>query len=186
MIGKYPIVSFDTSVHNRLVEDGANAEPILAGIRSGLFFRFVGLSIEEMVACPDRVKKADLARQCARLQAGPTECIHAHGELSKLHIQAHHMNPGAYDWKTIDVRAREYQLAIALELEVPDETIELQAQWKVGESLDAVLLEMRPKLQGFLKSMAAHPQRHSRKRLPGRKEPSPILFLVSERNFTTT
>ncbi len=168
------------------MEDGANAEPILAGIRSGLFFRFVGLSIEEMVACSDRVKKANLARQCARLQAGPTECIHAHGEVSKLHIQAHHTNPGGYDWKTVDVRAREYELAIALELQIPDETMELQANWKVGKSLDAVLLEMRPKLQAVFEKHGSAPRKHSRKRLLGQREPIPILFLVLVRSFTTT
>ena len=39
MIGEIPIVSFDTSAHNRLVDDGSRSEPILAGINSGLWFR---------------------------------------------------------------------------------------------------------------------------------------------------
>jgi hypothetical protein len=57
MIGAIPIVSFDTSAHNRLVEDGSFAEPVLAGLKSGLSFRFVGLSIEEMAATANPTKR---------------------------------------------------------------------------------------------------------------------------------
>ena len=57
MIGDIPIVSFDTSSHNRLVKDGSLSEPILAGLKSGFAFRFVGLSIDEMVATADPVKR---------------------------------------------------------------------------------------------------------------------------------
>ena len=38
MIGQYPIISFDTSAHNRLVDDGALSEAVLAGLKSGLCF----------------------------------------------------------------------------------------------------------------------------------------------------
>ena len=48
-----PIVSFDTSAHNRLVKDGACSEAVMAGIKSRFFFRFAALSIEELVATPD-------------------------------------------------------------------------------------------------------------------------------------
>jgi hypothetical protein len=49
MIGEIPIVSFDTSAHNRLVKDGSLAEPVLAGLKSGLSFRFVGMSLKKWV-----------------------------------------------------------------------------------------------------------------------------------------
>jgi hypothetical protein len=57
MIGDIPTITFDTSAHNRLVEDGALSEPVLAGLRSGLFFRFAGSSIEELVSCADAAKR---------------------------------------------------------------------------------------------------------------------------------
>lgn len=53
MIGDFPIVTFDTTVHNRLVDDGPLSEALLAGLKSGLFFRFAGLSLDELVATPD-------------------------------------------------------------------------------------------------------------------------------------
>jgi hypothetical protein len=69
MIGRFPIVTFDTTAHNRLVEDGPLSEAVLAGLKSGMFFRFAGLSIEEIASCPDPVKRAALFNYCGRLQA---------------------------------------------------------------------------------------------------------------------
>jgi hypothetical protein len=60
MIGDSPIISFDTSTHNELVKDGPRAEIMLAGLKSGLSFRFVGLSIDEMVATANPTKRAAL------------------------------------------------------------------------------------------------------------------------------
>lgn len=67
MIGNLPIVTFDTTAHNRLVDDGPLSEPVLAGLKSGFFFRFAGLTIDEMVATPDPAKRAALFTSCARL-----------------------------------------------------------------------------------------------------------------------
>jgi len=53
------IITFDTSAHNRLVADGARSQPVIAGIQSGFFFRFTGLSIEELISTPDRLKQGD-------------------------------------------------------------------------------------------------------------------------------
>ena len=61
MIGHLPIISFDTSAHNRLLRDSSRSEAVLAGIKSGLFFRFAGLSIEELVATPDPTIRAALS-----------------------------------------------------------------------------------------------------------------------------
>ena len=64
MIGKFPIVLFDTSAHNRLAEGGPVSEALLAGIKSGMHFRFAGLSVDEMVACDDLAKKTEMFRFC--------------------------------------------------------------------------------------------------------------------------
>ncbi len=50
MIGEIPIVTFDTNAHNRLVDD-PRSESVLAEMRS-MWFRFAGLSIEELFAAP--------------------------------------------------------------------------------------------------------------------------------------
>jgi len=39
MVGHTTVISFDTSAHNRLVNDGPRAEAVLAGLKSGFFFR---------------------------------------------------------------------------------------------------------------------------------------------------
>lgn len=82
MISDIPIVSFDTSTHNALVNDSSRAEIVLAALKSGLSFRFVSLSIDEMVATADATKRAALFTYCARIQNGLSECIYPHNELT--------------------------------------------------------------------------------------------------------
>jgi hypothetical protein len=72
MTGNLPIITFDTSAHNRLVDDGARSQPAMARIKTGFFFRFAGLSIEELISTPERVKRAALFESCASLQSGAT------------------------------------------------------------------------------------------------------------------
>jgi hypothetical protein len=123
VIGNIPIVSFDTSAHNRLVDDGPLSEPILAGLKSGLFFRFVGLSIAEMVATSDRNKRAALFTYCVRLQDGMTDCIQPHQEVTKRMILEHHNSPAAFAWKTVDVSGREYEKAIRRRALIDDDSL---------------------------------------------------------------
>ncbi len=123
MIGDVPIVSFDTSSHNRLVKDGPLSESVLAGLKSGLSFRFVGLSIDEMVATADPTKRAALFAYSSRIQEGVSECIYPHNELIKRMVVEHHRNPATFNWKTVDVKAREYDRAIRTRELVNDEAL---------------------------------------------------------------
>ena len=114
MIGDIPIVSFDTSSHNRLVKDGSLSEPILAGLKSGFAFRFVGLSIDEMVATADPVKRSALFAYCSRIQDGVSECIYPHNELVKRMIVGYSKNPTAFEqtyWEINSVKI--YQTGVA-------------------------------------------------------------------------
>jgi hypothetical protein len=112
MIGRYPIVTFDTAAHNRLVDDGPVSEAILAGIKSGLYFRFAGLSLEELRACPNPVRRDALFKYCGRLQQGQTDCIYPHNELLKRLILSHSNGPENFDWKAVNVRAWEYERGV--------------------------------------------------------------------------
>jgi hypothetical protein len=149
MIGDIPIVSFDTSAHNRLVEDGLLSEPVLAGLKAGLSFRFVGLSIDEMVATANSAKRAALFAYCSRIQDGLSECIYPHNELIKRMVVEHHKNPAAFDWKTVDVKAREYERAIRMrelmgdEKLSTDERVHLKARLKEYEDM---WVGLRPEL----------------------------------------
>jgi hypothetical protein len=111
-IGDTPIVSFDTSTHNELPKDSARAEIVLAALKSGLSFRFVCLSIDEMVATASPEKRAALFAYCSRIQDGLSECILSHDELTKRMVVEYHNNPAAFDWKRVDVKAREYERGI--------------------------------------------------------------------------
>jgi hypothetical protein len=106
--GEVPIVTFDTSAHNRLVNDGICSEAVLASIKSKFFFRFAGLSVEELVATPDLTMREAFFDSCARLQEGPNDCLWPQNELMRLLTTAHFQNPTAFDWTTIDVRAPAY------------------------------------------------------------------------------
>jgi len=51
MIAGRPVVSFDTSVHNRMLDDGAaKSDAVFAGLKSGYFVCLTGLALEEMFA----------------------------------------------------------------------------------------------------------------------------------------
>lgn len=112
MIGDVPVITFDTSGHNRLVKDGQLSEAILAGLKSGYHFRFAGLSLEELMSTPGTSERLALFTYCKRLRAGSTDCIYPHNETLKLLIQAHSQNPAAFDWKKVNVRAWEYEREI--------------------------------------------------------------------------
>jgi hypothetical protein len=149
MIGDIPIVSFDTSTYNELVKDRPRAEIVLAGLKSGLSFRFVGLSIDEMVATADPIKRAALFAYCSRIQDGLSECIYPHNELTTRMVEEHHKNPATFDWKKVDVKAREYERAIRRRELVDDEKLsadqraDLKARKKEYEDMWAGL---RPQL----------------------------------------
>jgi len=112
MVNDLPIVTFDTSAHNKLVEDAPRAEPLLTGLKSGLFFRFSGLSVGELFACPDAAKRAALSVSCQGLQGGQSDCLYPHNELVRLLIVDHFTHSAAFDWKTVDVRAPGYEQGI--------------------------------------------------------------------------
>jgi len=147
MIGDLPIVSFDTSAHNRLFKDGSRSEAVLAGIKSGLFFRFAGLSIEELVATPDPAIRAALFTYCARLQDGPTDCLYPQNELIRLLIVDHFRNPSAFNWTTVDVRAWEYEDAIrSREFVLDQQLTTLQGQDLKGRKIGYKETFSKPRL----------------------------------------
>lgn len=160
MIGDVPIISFDTSAHNRLVDDGPLAEPVLASLKSGLSFRFVGLSIDEIVATSDPARRAALFTSCGRLQAGMTECIYPHNELIKRMVVQHQKSAAAFNWKAVDVKAREYERAIRTGELVDDEALsaEQRADMKARrKEYGDMWAGLRPRLEGVFRRQGEVP-----------------------------
>ena len=156
MIGSLPTVTFDTSAHNRLAKDGAFSEPMLAGIRSGLFFRFAGLSIGELIACPDLNKRDELFTYCRRLQLGPNDCIYPQNELLRLQIMEHFNKPIAFDWTEVNVRAWEYERMLQTREFITDQQLavnEKNEQITRAKQYEQMFSGLRPELE---KLLAAH------------------------------
>jgi hypothetical protein len=97
-------------------------------------------------------------------QDGLSECIYPHNELIKRMVVEHHRNLATFNWKTVDVKAREYERAIRTRELVDDEVLSaeqrahLKARRKEYEDMWAGL---RVEIEGVF-------QRHG--------EPPPLTF----------
>lgn len=147
MIGEIPIVSFDTNAHNRLVDD-PRCESVLAGMKS-MWFRFAGLSIEELFAAP-APRRDDLFASCRKIQSGPSECFLPSNLLTEQLILAHFSDPAAFDWKTIDVRCPDFDKELRILESCNYESVSKEQrdfQWERRQSDKRRFVELRPKLQ---------------------------------------
>ena len=113
MLGNLQVVTFDTSAHNRLAEKGAVSESIFEALKLGYHFRFAGLSLEEIMSTRDQARRLELMACCGRLRHGSSDCLAPHYVLLKRMIRAHKRNPSAFDWKSVDVRALDFENEIA-------------------------------------------------------------------------
>jgi hypothetical protein len=164
MIDDLPIVTFDTSAHNRLVKDRSRSEAVLAVIKSDWFFRFAALSIEELVSTPDLSLRAAFFASCAELQKGPNDCLYPQNELIRLLVVAHFRNPATFDWRTVDVSAPEYEDAIRSQKFVGDQQLTSEQS-----------REMQTRKTDY-KEMSCKPREHIREIFEKHKETPPITF----------
>ncbi len=149
-LGRLPIVTFDTSAHNRLLDDCMFTEPVFGKIKAGMFFRFAGLSIEELYANKDATRRAALLASCRRLQEGKSDCLYPQSELLKLLIEAHTKKPVAFDWRTVDVRSGELAEEIAVGKLVNDEGLieeHRKDHFEVLKGYKCMFAQARPMLQ---------------------------------------
>jgi hypothetical protein len=100
------ILTFDTSVHNRLVKIGASSKPIYAAIKAQYFFRLAGLSFEEMISTPQAADRLALLDGCRQLTAGRSwDCLNPPYEVLRILIAAHARDPANFQWLAVDVRS---------------------------------------------------------------------------------
>jgi len=103
------VLTFDTSVHNRLVKIGASSKPIYAAIKSRYFFRLAGLSLEEMFSTPQAADRLALRDGCRQLTAGRAgrawDCLNPPYEVLRILIAAHAKDPANFKWLAVDVRS---------------------------------------------------------------------------------
>jgi hypothetical protein len=152
MIGEIPIVTFDTNAHNRLVDD-PRAESVLAEMKS-MWFRFAGLSIEELFAAPTS-RRGALFASCRKIQSGPSECLLPSNLLTEQLILSHFHDPAAFNWKTVDVRWPDCDRQIRNPEFFSDEPVSKQQcgfQWERKQSDKQRFVELRQKLQPILEA----------------------------------
>lgn len=110
MIGDVPIVTFDSSAHNRLVD--SDADSIIARINSELWFRFAGSCVEELSATTTPEDRTKLFTSCGQLQCSSSDCLLPSNLLTEQLVLAHFNNPKAFNWKTVNVRCSDCERAI--------------------------------------------------------------------------
>jgi|ERR1700722_12055061 len=104
MIGDVPIVTFDTSAHNRLADACVSSRQVLERMNLQSWFRFAGLSVEELYATSKAEEREALFASCRGLQLGPSECLLPPNKLTEQLVLAHQNDPKNFDWKVVNVR----------------------------------------------------------------------------------
>jgi hypothetical protein len=148
LIGEIPIVTFDTNAHNRLVDD-PRSESVLAEMKS-MWFRFAGLSVEELFATSPASRRNDLFASCRKIQCGPSECFLPSNLLTEQLILDHFNDPATFNWKTVDVRWPDCDRAIRNPKFYDDEQVSKEQrdfQWERRQSDKHRFVELRPQLQ---------------------------------------
>jgi hypothetical protein len=154
MIAGRPVVSFDTSVHNRMFEDGAaKSDSVFAALNTGYFVRLTGLALEEMIATPDPSKRAELMACAGRLQHGPNDSLLTHNELLRLLVAAHKAAPDSFNWKSVNATTSEYARAYSNRDLIADDVLSAQQREDLKQrrkEFEAPFSALRPRLEEIL------------------------------------
>ncbi|MGA2966017.1 MAG: hypothetical protein ABSD64_07380 [Terriglobales bacterium] len=138
---------FDTSAHNRLADD-PHSESILTELKS-MWFRFAGLSIEELFAAP-LPRRDDLFTSCRQIHRGPSECFLPNNLLTEQLILAHFNDPATFNWKTVDVRWPDCDREIRNPKFFDDDPVSKEQReflWERRQSDKQRFVSLRPKLK---------------------------------------
>lgn len=99
-----PIVGFDTSAINELVDD-PNRAVLLPKVRSRFHVRLSAAAAGELIATPDALRRSRLMALCKELmQSG--DCIHNAYQLLQMLIRDSEASP-TFDWQLADIRFQE-------------------------------------------------------------------------------
>jgi hypothetical protein len=104
-----PVISFDTSVFNRMLDDGPEAEPIFIALKHGYHFRLIAPNVEEIMANTKLARREELFRICRRLAyQGEGDTIQPHQELLRLLISRHAGDPAHFVWQNVNMISPDY------------------------------------------------------------------------------
>lgn len=83
----------------------------MRGLECGFEVILTAMSVDELIATPKPKTREALLRRLARLMKSG-KCIWPPHEITRLMISAHRIHSSQFDWTKVDVRAREYEVAI--------------------------------------------------------------------------
>jgi hypothetical protein len=173
-----PIVTFDTTTHNLMLDRGLSEEQLVV-IRSRRYVRLAGLAIEEIMATPDNAKRASLFRVAAHVTADLeySDTLMPPHELVKTLILTHYANPWTFKWWEQPVVADSYHDEIRRQSLVLDSSLSAEQRQQnevlnrtfrkkltgIRPNYDAVFAERGvPRPRGYresLQDMQSRPQR---------------------------
>lgn len=150
MINGRLVLTFDTSVHNRMYRDGSKSDAIFAALKAGYFVRIAGLSVEEVYATPNRSARTGILASMARLQAGPNDCLLPQNELLRLLITAYDKDPNGFDWRRVNVSSQDCTRGLTDRELVENDQLASQQRQHLNDAkkeFEGVWSKLRPKLE---------------------------------------
>lgn len=129
MIAGRSVVSFDTGVHNRMLDDGsAQSDAVFASLKSGYFVRLTGLALEEMFITPNSSRRAALMACAGRLLHGPSDTLLPTNEILALLVRAHKSAPNSFDWRSVSITTSDYARALSDQSFIADDACSARAR----------------------------------------------------------
>lgn len=156
-----PVVTFDTSVHNRLMKDGLESEAIYAALQSGYFVLINGICIEELMASTVAETRTRLIASAGRLTYGPHNCLLPQNEIVTRLVRAYESDPLRFQWRRVNITSPEYAAELSRRTLTADDAV-AQHVWKelqdTKKQFDKMWRELRGKLEeAFQRDGASRP-----------------------------
>ena len=106
-----PRIFFDTTGINALQDGGASSDALMKGLECGFEIILTAMSADEIISTKTPDRREALLSRFGRLLS-LAQCLWPPHEIVRLQISAHHGDPSRFDWKKVNIRARDYERAI--------------------------------------------------------------------------
>ncbi len=127
-----PVVSFDTTVINKLADDMDAACALIAELKSAYKVRLTATHVDEIIATTDAEKRARLLDVCREFLKGDNaEVILPFQEIIKNLVTRFEAD-GSLDWREIPLRLPEYEREIVLQDLINDKMAQEQREHQAG------------------------------------------------------
>jgi hypothetical protein len=146
-----PRITFDTTAINQLEDAGADSVPLMRALEVGYDVGLTAMNADEIISNARNPQRREaLLRRFGWLLQNAW-CTWPPNEVVKLHVFAYHRDPTHYHWNSVNVRAKEYENAIAKRA-FPDDIYEEQrrVQFELEKQFEQTWKSLRPKLDEII------------------------------------